>query len=227
MADPFVVALEVWNEAARKAADAQQARPGERPTYPGWLVAGLFLPAADGQLTCIDYRVRAIPNLHDIGYLATKNALADAMTDQHVHLPAPTVTPGGIPRYVFERASQVQLLKAARETVPGSAYHQQHLSQQVQEWLGRDGRKRTGRPPARSLREKLLILESVGIANEEGTSLDEVAEQWHMSRSSLRNLLFWARHTTPLMFIHVGAGNRGGTLTDEARALLDEIRGAE
>lgn len=225
MAEPFSVGVAVENPVAKRHAYARQADTGQRHPAPGWVVVGLFLPAEDGQLTCIDYRVRAIPNTHDLfGWTKTLSELAAAMEGQHPHLPAPTVTPGGIPRYVFERASQVQLLKKARETLAHSDYYQRNLSGQVRGWLASDGRRKTGRPPSRGLTEKVRILASVEAANYAGTSLDEVANRWHMSRSGLRDLLSWARNdASPRLFTNPGQGRRGGRLTPEARAMLDEI----
>lgn len=227
MTEPFTVGMWVLNKVADKAAYARQASTGERQQFPGWVVVGAFLPATDGQPTCIDYRVRAVPNTHDLdGMQETLDAVAASMTKEVNSLGPPRVTPGGIPRYVFEQASQVQLLKSARATVERSDYYQHELSAEVRSLLASDGRRKPGRPPARGLREKLAILEAVEAANQDGTPLDDVAARFYMSRSSLRDLLSWARHKAPpRLFTDVGRGRRTGELTADARALLREIRG--
>jgi len=219
---PIPIGLIVRNRAADRTAHAQHASTGQRQQHPGWLVGGLFLPADDGRLTCVDYRVRAIPNLNDMEWaLKTWPAMRSAMTQQHGELPPPTVTPGGIPRYVFEQASQVAMLKVAQEKAADSDYV---MTAEVRGLLLSDGRKRTGRPPARGLAEKLRILRDVEEAFTASESLKGVAARWCMSRSGLRNLLSWARKdSSPRLFTNPGQGQRGGSLTPEAHALLDEI----
>lgn len=236
MAEPLSVGLGVSNRVALKALYAEQAKTGNRPPVPGWMVVALFLPAADGQLTCIDYRVRAIPDTHDLpGWQKAFFAMAEAMTNQHAQLPAPTVTPGGVPRYVFEEASQVQLLKAAQKTANDSEYYRTELSPEVRGWLASGGKRKSGRPPSRGLAEKLRILRDVEAALSAPATrgapageqpLNKVANKWGMSRSGLRDLLSWARKdASPRLFTNPGQGRRGGALTPEARALLDEIEG--
>ncbi len=227
MPEPLAVMLLVRNEAAEKLAYAKQSATGEGgQAFPGWVVIGLFIPAEDGEPACVDYRARAVPNthrLHDWTWAA--EALSDSMTADFGRFPITVPTPGGIPRSVFERASQTQLLKAARETLKHSAYYQDNLAQDARSLLAASEQRKTGRPPSRGLPEKLRILRDVEDAYETGVPpLNDVAKKWLMSRSGLRDLLAWARHdATPRLFTSLGHGRRGGRLTPEARAMLDEI----
>jgi len=71
--------------------------------------------------------------------------------------------------------------------------------------------------------EKLRILAAVEASYDTGTKLEDVARQLHMSRSTLRDLLAWARGSQPRLFTGSGQGRRGGQMTDVARAMLREI----
>lgn len=225
MSEPFTVSTWVTNHIASKAEYARTGGRG-RQQIPGWVVVGLFASAEDGQPTCVDYRVRSIPNTHDpVEMQQTIAAVSEALLGQHSGLSSPVVTPGGIPRYVFEQASQVTLLSIARKTVDTSEWYQENLAPGIVASLASGGRRKAGRPPARGLREKLEILEAVERANRDGQSLDVVALERHMSRSSLRDLLYWARKSSfPRLFTNPGQGRRGGQLTVEGRASLEAVR---
>ncbi len=226
MPKPIAVTKLVEHEPARRAAYARQAETGKRQEYPGWVVIGLFIPAEDGEPVCVDYRARSVVNTHDLfGWTTTASAIADSMIADFERFPIASPTPSGIPRLVFEKASQSQLLKAARETLKYSDFYREHLAQDARSLLAASEQRKTGRPPSRGLPEKLRILHDVEHAFETGEpSMDDVAEKWLMSRSGLRDLLTWARHTaSPRLFTGDRPGQRVGRLTPEARALLDEI----
>lgn len=192
---------------------------------PGWLVVGLFVMSDAGEPTCVDYRVRAIPNTRAMGewHGLVKQITASMMGD-YATLPPANPTPGGVPRYVFEEASQMRLLTGGRRTVKRAARRGRQVDARVKAMLAAADQRKPGRPPVRSLPEKLRVLAEVEIAYEVGESLDRVAHKSAMSRSALRDLLTWARHDAdPPLFTSLGPGRRGGRLTPEARALLDEI----
>ncbi len=85
--------------------------------------------------------------------------------------------------------------------------------------------RRPGRPPTRSLPEILAILEATEAGHKAGRTLEQVAADRLMSRSSLRNLLSWARHNHEPRLLHpVLQGRSGIELTDEARTMLAALR---
>ena len=89
-------------------------------------------------------------------------------------------------------------------------------------WGG--SKKRRGRPPARSLDEKLAILQTAERVFAEGGTREDVAKRHHMSTTSVRDLLAWARHDVdPPLFDSNGRSRRGGRLTDAARQLIQEL----
>ena len=99
------------------------------------------------------------------------------------------------------------------------------MSEQAAAVLDRQAKPRRGRPPTRTLRERLLILEDVEKAYREGQTLEDVAKAHHMSRSAVRDLLAWARSEDSGVQLFSGTtrGRRGGGLTDAARKLLREV----
>lgn len=125
----------------------------------------------------------------------------------------------GIPQRVFQEASQSRRLQRARESSHGP--FKDDFPEDVRRLLDSQEKPRVGRPPARPLNEKLQILHEVEKAFATGRNLDEVAKAHYMSRSALRDLIFWARHVAqPVLFTNLGQGTRGGQLTPAARRLL-------
>jgi hypothetical protein len=129
----------------------------------------------------------------------------------------------GIPRRVFEQASQARLLAKAQWSVERRP---DRYTDDVQAILSAQERPRRGRPPVRSLADRLAILSAVEDMYEagDGRTLADVADEHHMSRSSLRDLLSWARHShDPPLFTSPGPGRSGGRLTPHGQALLTEL----
>jgi hypothetical protein len=222
--DPLVIWVFAENERAKRAANAYTG-PGNLPV-PGWLVFGLFVRAADGEPTCVDYRVRAFPNMRDLGtWQPWVERIGRAMRGDHSAIPVPDPVSGGIPRYVFERASQARLLEMARERLRSTPTERARLTPNALAIVDHAAGPQVGRPPQRSLAEKLRILKAVENAYNDGEpSLERIAADFHMSRSSLRDLLSWARRdATPRLFTTLGHGRRGGEMTQEAKALFAQI----
>ena len=187
---------------------------------PGWAVLATYARGPeDGDAVCVEYRVRAlrgdsptelVENLHRTLHAMENHAVADIAGLG----PFPAA---GIPRYVFEQAPQGKMLARARAK----------LKKAAPAILAPPPRK-TGRPPTRTMHEKLRILAAVERANTEGRPLEYVARDFHMSRSALRDLLSWARHdATPRLFTAAGQGRRGGELTPDARTILAELEGTD
>lgn len=194
---------------------------------PGWAVVATYAMGAQGDPVCIEYRVRALRGNTSRDLLVNLHLTLNAMGGQATEsLAGEGSFPAlGIPRYVFEAASQGKLLEKARAMLARNTDKRGALSEEAWALLSPPTRK-PGRPPIRSVAEKLRILAAVEVANVEGVNLEDVAAQFHMSRSSLRDLLSWARNdATPRLFDASGQGRRGGHLTPEARSMLDEIGG--
>lgn len=190
-----------------------------------WVVLATFVGVDGAEPRCVDYRVRVVPATssasegvraaHQLIRQLEANAISPADVAQ-----LGTIPPEGIPRRVFEEASQAKLLASARAKVKRRP--ERHTAR-TRELLERQARKRVGRPPLRTLSERLRILAAVEAAYDTGRTLADVARDHDMSRSSLRDLLAWARHDAdPSLFTGTTPGRRGGALTPTARALLDE-----
>lgn len=196
-----------------------------------WVVMGTFVGLDRSEPRCVDYRVRVVPETEPGARMLALGRLMQAMEDNVIGVEDAaslgTIPPEGIPRYVFEQASQARLLTKARATVERkpdkhAASTRRALARQV---LNRQGEVRTGRPSTRTLGQKLRILADVEAAYLAGGIRPRatVAEQHYMSEGALRDLLTWARHVAnPPLFTNDGRGKRSGKLTDVARAMLDE-----
>jgi len=210
-----------------------------------WAVVAGYVIGPQGDPVCVEYRVRQVASagsdavaIVDAIYLA--EALETQCKDAALSVPSHP-SPRGIPRYVFEVAAQGRMLDRARKRL--ALIDDQHARDDAARGRGEDVRivrrevaadarallaastgRRIGRPPQWSLAEKLHILSAVERATVQGRILAEVAAEFHMSRSSLRDLLSWARRdANPRLFTARGQGRGGGELTAEARALLAEI----
>lgn len=191
-----------------------------------WAVVAAFARGPQGEPICVDYRVRAVKALHgnyDGEYAGQRNG---QVTVRVLKGQAETEWPGdgpysrkGIPRYVFEAASQQRLILKARDWLdrnPDAA----PKARRVMDVPAR----RTGRPPTRSPLEKLRILADVEAAYESGRTLSDVAAKNHMSRSAVRDLLSWARgDANPQLFEGITPGRKGGKMTPAARELLERL----
>jgi hypothetical protein len=200
-------------------------------TVPRWAVVATFVGVDGTEPRCVDYRVRVIPG-PEVGssprlsnhFLRmghrTLASMEEAVISPEDAEQLGEVPAEGIPRRVFELASQARLLDKATSMVERRPERYQASIRQA---LGRRHRRR-GRPPARSLAEKLRILAAVEDAfATSGRTLAEVAAEHHMSREQLRDLLSWARHDAqPRLFVSYGPGRRGGHLTPQARDLLQD-----
>ncbi len=216
-------------EIVRNRAAVNRRRKGGLEPVSGWLVVALFAKTRSGDPVCVDYRVRAIPDAHKMEqWWAAKDQLIRSMSGDHTALPEMTPSPGGVPRYVFEEASQQRLLAGARKQMGKPTRTEQgRLRREAKAFLASSDRK-PGRPPQRSLTDKLRTLQAVEEGYASGRSLEDVARDRAMSRSSLRDLLSWARNdASPRLFTPTRQGRSGGTLTPEGRALLTEIEGSE
>jgi len=200
----------------------------DRTTHmPGWAVVATYAMGVQGDPVCIEYRVRALRggNSHEllVNLHLTLDVMAGHATESLVGEGA--FPSAGIPRYVFEAASQGKLMEKARASLARNSAKRDALSDEARQLLAPPARK-PGRPPVRSVAEKLHILAAVEVANSAGVKLDDVAAQFYMSRSALRDLLSWARNdASPRLFDASGRGRRGGHLTAEARTMLAEIGG--
>ena len=209
---PVVITADVFHRTTRK---------------PRWAVAATYVTGQRGDPVCIEYRVRVLRgdgnsellrNLH-----LTLNAMEDHATDELAgDGPFPDT---GIPRYVFERASQGRLLERARRSLDRNPKRREKLTAESRALLAAPAHK-PGRPPRRSMLDKLRILEAVEAAQDAGETLEDVAGRFDMSRSAVRDLLSWARRdAAPRLFTASGLGRRGGRMTPDARAMLRDLRG--
>lgn len=226
---PLVITQVVESPVAKKAAWERNEADRSRVVVPAWMVLGVFLLTDGGEPTCVDYRVRAIPDVRDFAaWVPAMKDLAESMQRQAVELLPPPPHSGGVPGYVLRRASQAVLLREARDTLARSPDLRTRLSDEAAAVLAGVGRVKAGRPPVRGQVEKLRILRMVEEAFAEGRPLSSVATAAHMSPSSLRDLLSWARHdASPRLFTALGPGRKGGALTFEARAILDQLEKVE
>jgi hypothetical protein len=202
-----------------------------------WVVVATFVGVDGSEPRCVDYRVRVVPEVDpkvDLGWGSWDGgslqwAFRNAATKLGEKLADNAITPDevaglgeipaeGIPRYVFEEASQARMLVMAREY---ARTHFATVSDKARDIFGRQSLpKRRGRPPVRSMGEKLRILADV----ERLPTLQAVADAHVMSRSAVRDLVSWARHDAdPPLFTAYGPGRRGGELTEHARAWLAQI----
>lgn len=212
-------ALSVWD------------RVEDRNGHPRWLVCAVFVDVNGAEPRCIDYRVRVIPEMPSKRAAAwaaravEKELCADIERRERseIYTLAEVTAPSeGIPRRVFEQASQTRLLAKARARVhaaPGT------VGPEFEVMLDRQAKPRRGRPPIRPLGEKLRILLDVERAYSKGESLQTVAEAHAMSRSAVRDLVAWARSgDSGAVLFTKWPGRRGGELTQAARRLLEKER---
>lgn len=203
----------------------------EGHTIPRWAVMATFAGIGGAAPRCVDYRVRVIPTPPDdtehrpswwgvvaanqvIGQMEN-NVIEPAQVENLGDIPAE-----GIPRRVFEEASQARLLEKARAI---AERRPDKVAETARAVLARP-KRRPGRPPARSLPEKLRILADVEDAFAEGRSLSEIGKSHDMSRSSVRDLLSWARNdANPRLFVSPGPGRTGGGLTPVGRAMFARL----
>jgi hypothetical protein len=199
----------------------------------GWAVVAAFAVGPLGEPVCVEYRVRAVRlgrEYQDFG-----DDLVNALQNGTQQLETMSGSahdnwagsgpfgPKGIPRYVFEEASQRKLIESARSQLERSA---PHVGAVAAAFLAETApTRKPGRPPQRSLLAKLSILEDVEESYTAGTTLEVVAAKHHMSRSAVRDLLSWARKDAePPLFSATQPGRKGGSLTPEARELLSKLR---
>lgn len=202
------------------------SRGTEQVPVPGWLVVALFVVDDSGDPFCVDYRVRAIVDTHKMWeWEPIRKSLLASMQGEASSFPTPVGAAGGVPRYVFEEASQSRLLAGARETLKTSSRERARLGRVAKQLLAAGERPPgRGRPPAMPLVDKLRLLDRIEQAfGEPEQTLDTVAAEVNRSRSSLRDLLHWARTQEPALFERTSQGLRGGRLTPEGRALLSEL----
>lgn len=212
-----------------------------------WVVVAAFVEGPQGDPVCVDYRVRQV-RPSDGARNEERSALLNAQMldarmrthaadDEIAEIGTGPFSGKGIPRYVFDGSSQVQLIERVRRAVAAHDEGGDTRSPRVS-FEGDSGLpsrvppkstreafalppKRAGRPPARSLEEKLRILSAVEKGYRGGKTLDAIAREFEMSRSSLRDLLTWARRdAVPRLFTGAGQGRKQGALTPEARELV-------
>lgn len=212
---------------------SQLVTPKTRPVgggWPGgWVVVGTFIAEGNAEPRCIDYRVRAYPASSDtFASIEIRNRIEARLLDQSAGAEdiedLGEFPPGGIPRWVFERASQSRLFDTARDRINTYPEKYAPIAAEVLNRVpvSRGGRAHIGRPRLRNIGETVRILADVEAAYAEGLSRASVAERHYMSDSALRDMLHWARKVTePPLFTDPGRGKRGGRLTEEARRLLE------
>jgi hypothetical protein len=180
----------------------------------------------------VDYRVRAVPEARTRNHsrLFAREIVKELERDANAsdrnatwwatELSAPVQ---GIPRRVFEQASQARLLEKARQKIERSRRAGYSPSSSVVALLERHRPTTSpaGRPATRGLGQKLAILAAVEDAFCDGRTLQDVADDQHVSRSTVRDIVSWGRRHEPQLFTSVAvAGQTGGQLTDAGRALL-------
>lgn len=196
----------------------------------GWAVVAAFVRGPLGEPVCVDYRVRQVKSSAE-GSLRNLDPRSAGLRngqrtvkalEEHAQDEWPGEGPysrKGIPRYVFEEASQQRLITKARRLLdlrPAAAPKARHVFAAPE--------RRPGRPPQRGLLEKLRILADIEAAYESGATLANVADAHHMSRSAVRDLLSWARKdANPQLFEGITPGRKGGRMTPEARELLERL----
>jgi hypothetical protein len=198
----------------------------DRNGRPRWAVIAVFVDVHGSEPRCIDYRVRVVPEKPSnfaavrAGHVVLRELEKDTRGERPAdfvaaELSAPTE---GIPRRVFEVASQARLLAKARTSVKRRPDRYTAGTRQML----KDAPRRIGRPPVRDIQEKLRLLAAVENAYATGVPLATVAKEHTISRASLRDLVAWARHDArPQLFTTFGPGRRGGELTPAARAMLE------
>lgn len=204
--------------------DLVMARPRVGAGLPPmrWAVIATFARVGDAELRCVDYRVRVVPETpRASGSVREGHRVLRAMRESTVSkdevAQLGAIPREGIPRHVFEQASQANLLKKARAK---ATRRPDRVSAAARKALQSAGEPRTGRPPKRTLAEKLKILSDAEQGFDAGETRSTIARRHAMSDSSLRDLLTWARRDTPPLWASHGPGRRGGVLTSHARALL-------
>ncbi len=195
-----------------------------------WAVMATFVGTGSSEPRCVEYRIHVVPleERRMLQVLRGNQIVADLEADAARGDRSPAwnlseVDPPaeGIPNYVFTQASQAKLLEKARRKV--SRRPEQHADS-ARALLARQATKRRGRPPARSLDEKLEILQTAERVFSEGGTREDIAKLHHMSASSVRDLLGWARKDVdPPLFTSNGPSRRGGRLTDAARQMIQEL----
>ena len=216
--------------------DTVLGRDSQGRTVVRWAVVATFVGIDGAEPRCVDYRVRVVPeppaaatptpamwSIVAGGRVLRAMEAAAITADEAEQLGE--VPAEGIPRRVFEQASQARLLAKGRAAVQRRPDRHGETARAL---LERPTNKR-GRPPVRSLGEKLRILADVEAAYEgDGRTLADVAGEHNMSRSAVRDLLGWARHDAdPPLFVSYGPGRRGGHLTPQGRAMLDQLDNEE
>jgi hypothetical protein len=194
----------------------------------GWVVVAVFASAPNVEPRCVDYRVRAVKratspvgdptNAREAVEKMNRATLTIDDLDEFDEFPR-----AGIPLYVFETASQARLLERLRSWIveEPERFTDELRANVASARTERGSAPKRGRPPTRSLAEKLAILSDVERAYAEGESRASVAARHHMSDSSLRDLIHWARRVAePPLLTDVRHGVREAFLTMEARAML-------
>lgn len=219
-----------------------------------WAVTATFVTGPHAEPICVEYRTRQVngpkPTYQD-GEPVVRRMLAQS----EGWGPMDEVSPRGMPRYVFERAAQQRLADMVRHTAnprPGDSDAPSVIVGDPDEatpevvWVGITGFpdpafdantdavfpeapvQKTGRPPARPLVERLRLLAAVEEAFEKGRTLADVAADHHVARTTVRDLLSWARRDAePQLFEAVTPGRRGGRLTPAGRAMLERLNEQE
>lgn len=191
-----------------------------------WAVVATFARHGSGELRCVDYRVRVVPETSrpgdsvKAGHKVARQMLSAAPTVEEVERLG-SIPPEGIPRRVFEEASQAKLLAKARAK---ATRRPDRVSPATRRALHAIDSRGVGRPPSRSMAEKLRTLADAEAGFGAGETRAEIAARNAMSDSSLRDLLTWARrNASPPLWVSNGPGRRGGALTPEARSMLAEL----
>lgn len=187
----------------------------------GWAVMAQFVVGPTSEPVCVDYRVRQVKR-ETVDPLDTFKDTIAAMSEEPLSgwPEGGTYSSKGIPAYVFREASQAKLIEEARQFI---AQVPTDVSDTAKRALAAPERK-PGRPPSRSLLEKLQVLAAVEKAFREGRTRSDVAKTFHMSDGAVRDLLSWARRDhQPQLFTGTTQGRRGGAMTPEGRELLQQL----
>jgi hypothetical protein len=186
-----------------------------------WLAVGAF-DIRDGEAVCVDYRVMLLPDGASVRQV--RDATVAAKDCSMTQVPEGMGIPGGgLPLAVLREASPARLAAKATAKVGERKARGADVSRALEQFAGA-GKPKPGRPPVMSLADKLQVLQRIDEAFTNGETLETVARDMYLSRSSVRDLLSWARHdANPALFTKAGPGKRGGRLTPEAKALIQKL----
>lgn len=200
-----------------------------------WVVAASFVGLEGAQPRCVDYRVRAVPYIgHGLDMHSAHDVEKQMLEGQIPEDDVPdfeAIPPEGIPRYVFESASQRRLLEKALRRVENPPPWQRPVEYQDETVaLLRSRPRKRGRPPTWTVAEKLPLLKAMEEGYATGMKRADVAVANNVSESTIRNLQQWAVKHDPPLWVSYGPGRRGGHMTAEAEAMhqhLDDEKGSD